>query len=135
MMMVTKRVEFCAAHKLALMNYDEKKNYEIFGKCSKGRGHGHNYVLDVTIGGKIDPITGMVYDMKALKRLLNTEIVDKLDHRDLNDSEGFLQGQVPTTENLAVAIWKALEEKVNPMKLIEVKIWETANNSVTYRGE
>lgn len=135
MMLITKRVEFCAAHRLVVDEKSAEENQRLFGKCTRPPGHGHNYVLEVTIGGNIDRETGMVFDLKKLKDIIETEIVAKLDHTNLNDPAGLLRGLIPTTENLAVVIWKQLEPRLKPVRLMEIKLWETANNLVTYRGE
>ncbi len=135
MILLTKRVEFCAAHRLLIDEKSVEENKRLFGKCYQPPGHGHNYVLEVTIGGEINKETGMVFDLKILKDIIKREIVDKLDHSNLNDRGSLLQGLNPTTENLAVVIWNRLAPHLSPARLMEVKLWETENNLVTYRGE
>ena len=98
-------------------------------------GHGHNYDLEVTVAGEPDPITGMVIDLKTLKEVIQREILDQVDHKNLNQEVPFLAGVVPTAENIAVAIWRALEKKIPSAKLVRVKLFETERNIVEYCGE
>ncbi len=135
MIYVRKRVEFSAAHRLESPQLSPAENARVFGKCSRPSGHGHNYVLEVTVRGQIDPRTGMVLNLTDFKRLLEEHVVAHLDHRDLNRDVPMLRGRIPTTENLAQAVWEQLQDRLAPGLLHEVKIWETANNCVIYRGE
>jgi 6-pyruvoyltetrahydropterin/6-carboxytetrahydropterin synthase len=132
---LTKRVEFCAGHRLTSPRLSEAENRALFGKCSAPQGHGHNYVLEVTVGGEPDPVSGMVMNLTQLKEILETQVVAPLDHRDLNQDPVILQGRIPTAENLAVAIWECLQSHLPAGRLHEVKLWETEDNIATYRGE
>ncbi|MEW6516148.1 MAG: 6-carboxytetrahydropterin synthase [candidate division FCPU426 bacterium] len=132
---LTKRVEFCAGHRLSSPRLSAEENRALFGKCSNPQGHGHNYLLEVTVCGEPDPTTGMVMNLSQLKEILELRIVAVLDHRDLNRDEAILKGRVPTAENLAVAIWECLQNHLPAGRLHEVKIWETEDNCAAYRGE
>ncbi|HDL19253.1 MAG TPA: 6-carboxytetrahydropterin synthase [Bacteroidetes bacterium] len=134
MIYVTRRVHFSASHRLFNPDFDDQKNNEIFGICNNIHGHGHNYEMEVTVRGNIPKNTGMVIDLKKLNSILQREIVSKVDHKHLNYDVDFLQGIVPTAENLAVQFWHILENKIDTGKLYEIKIFESANNFVTYRG-
>jgi len=135
MIFLTKRVTFSASHVLRNPDFDDKTNLEVYGKCSRPHGHGHNYTLEVTVKGEIPEETGMVIDLKKLKKIINETVVDKMDHTFLNTDVDFLKGIIPTSENLIVLIWKELEKVLEPEMLYELKLWETENNWVVYRGE
>lgn len=135
MIYITKKVEFCAGHRLVSPAWSPEKNREAFGPCASQGGHGHNYVLEVTVRGEINADTGMLVNLRQLKQVLEREIIERLDHRDLNADPVILRGRIPTAENLAVAIWEHLRGKLPGGELHEIKIQETASNSVTYRGE
>lgn len=137
---VSRKIEFNAAHRLFNPHVTEEKNVEIYGKCSNKYGHGHNYLLEVTISGTIDRNTGFLFDLKELKAILEEEIIARFDHKHLNHDVPQLQECVPTTEVLAVLIWDILEERLRiinnrELSLHEVKIYETGNNAVRYLGE
>ena len=134
MIYVTRRVDFCASHRLFNPNYSDKKNESIYGNCSNLNGHGHNYVLNVTIKGEIDPETGMVIELNSLKKLIKTEVSDYLDHKNLNVDVDFLENINPTVENLAVKIWDRLESKIPNGTLYEIQLFETERNFAIYRG-
>ncbi|MDT7923262.1 MAG: 6-carboxytetrahydropterin synthase [Chlorobiota bacterium] len=135
MVYVTRRVSFCAAHRLYNPNWSEERNYAVFDKCSNPNGHGHNYVLEVTVAGQPDPETGYVIDLKELARLIEQEILSKVDHRHLNYDVDFLQGINPTVENLAIAFWRILEPKLPRGRLHCVRVYESEHNYAEYRGE
>ncbi|MCX6146243.1 MAG: 6-carboxytetrahydropterin synthase [Candidatus Kapabacteria bacterium] len=135
MIYVTKRVEFSASHRLFNPLFDENKNNEIFDKCNNINGHGHNYVLDVTVAGIPDPETGYVIDLKLLKKIINEELIVYVDHKHLNFDVDFLEGIIPTAEHLAVLFWQKLEIKIKNGKLHKIVIYETANSFVEYYGE
>jgi 6-pyruvoyltetrahydropterin/6-carboxytetrahydropterin synthase len=135
MLYLTKKVMFSAAHRLYNPEFSEEKNDRVFDKCNNYYGHGHNYVLEVTIAGIPNPETGYVFDLKKLKNLLNEEIVSKLDHKHLNFDVDFLKGIIPTVENLTVIIWRILENKIPSGKLHSIKLYETENSYVEYFGE
>lgn len=125
MIRITRKVEFSAAHYYHNPDFTPEENQRVFGKCSNPHGHGHNYVLEVTIAGEPDPATGMVLDLKELKNILQTEIVDRMDHRFLNYEVPELAGQIPTTEVIASLIWRLLEPKIAKGRLDRVRLYET----------
>ncbi|MBK9282926.1 MAG: 6-carboxytetrahydropterin synthase [Sphingobacteriaceae bacterium] len=135
MIYLTRHEYFNAAHKLYNSKWSEEKNLEIFGKCANHNWHGHNYELIVTIKGEIDPDTGFLMDAKALSKLLNDEICERIDHKNLNLDVDFMQGILPSIENLAVAIWEQLIPQLpTNVKLHCVKLYETRNICVEYFG-
>ncbi len=135
MVYVTRRVTFSAAHRLFNPRWSEEQNWAVFDKCANPNGHGHNYVLEVTVAGIPDPETGYVLDLKLLARLIEEEILSKVDHKHLNHDVDFLQGVNPTVENLAVAFWRILEQKLPAGRLHAVRVYESENNYAEYRGE
>ena len=118
-------MEFSAAHFYHNPDFSPEENRRVFGKCNNPHGHGHNYVLEVTIAGDPDPATGMVLDLKELKDILQAEIMDRMDHRFLNYEVAELAGQIPTTEAIASLIWTLLESKITRGKLDRVRLYET----------
>jgi len=132
---VTRRVHFSAGHRLHNPEFDEERNRATYGLCNNPNGHGHNYDLEVTVSGEIDPDTGFVMDLKRLKELLGEQVLSDLDHANLNVDVDWLAGVIPTTENLAVAIWHRLTGRLGDVQLECVRIWETERNMVEYRGE
>ncbi|MFN3195416.1 MAG: 6-carboxytetrahydropterin synthase [Chlorobiota bacterium] len=135
MIQITKRVDFSASHRLYNPEWDFDKNEEVFDKCNNPNGHGHNYILEVTIKGNPDPETGYVYDLKKLKLLLKEKVVSRLDHKHLNKDVDFLQGVIPTVENIAVLIWRILEPEITNGELYKIKLNETPDSWVEYYGE
>lgn len=132
---VTRRAHFCSAHRLYHEEWSEERNREVFGDCSNPNWHGHNYVLDITVEGPVDPETGFVMDLKALKEAMNARVVQDVDHRNLNLEVPWLEGIKPSTENFAVAIWDRLADGLpEGVKLHRVYLQETHNNSVEYTG-
>ncbi|HPI72455.1 MAG TPA: 6-carboxytetrahydropterin synthase [bacterium] len=131
---VTRRMHFSAGHRLHAESLDEETNREIYGACNNPLGHGHNYDLEVTVVGEPDPVTGMVMDIKALKDLIQKEVIDPMDHKFLNVEVPFLARQVPTAENIVVAIWRVLQDKLSGVKLYRLKLYETERNIVEYYG-
>lgn len=131
MVFVSRKEHFSASHTLTSDNLSKEQNQKLFGKCSNI--HGHNYYLEVTIAGTPDEITGYVFDLKELKTILKTEILDKVDHQNLNTIPMF-KGIIPTAENIAIVFYKILEPKLKRPNawLHSVKIYETEKNSVTY---
>jgi 6-pyruvoyltetrahydropterin/6-carboxytetrahydropterin synthase len=112
-----------------------EENQRIFGKCANLNGHGHNYTLEVTVKGDIDPTTGFVVDLKQLKEILNSEVVDAMDHRHLNKEVPEFANQIPTTENLAITIWNRLHSKMRRARLHRVRVYEMPDLFVDYYGE
>jgi len=135
MIYITRRLEFCASHRLFNPKFSDEKNAATFGLCNNPNGHGHNYVLEVTVRGEIAPETGMVLDLKTLKKLINQEIVNKVDHKNFNMDVDFMQGVIPTAENIAIKFWEILQSKIENGSLYELKLYESERNYVVYRGE
>jgi len=125
---------FSAAHRLHREDWDEEKNRRVFDKCNNPNGHGHTYGLEVAVEGEIDPETGYVMDFSDLKRAVEENVVRKVDRRHLNFDVDFLSGVIPTAENIAVAIWRELEQRVAPSRLVRVALNETEKNRVVYEG-
>jgi 6-pyruvoyltetrahydropterin/6-carboxytetrahydropterin synthase len=132
---VTRRVHFNAAHRLHNPAHSAQWNQETFGLCNHPNWHGHNYVLEVTVAGEPDAETGFVLNLRDLKEILEKRILAKLDHKNLNLDVDFLQGVIPTTENLAVAIWRELEGALPAGRLYRIRLYETERNYVEYYGE
>jgi 6-pyruvoyltetrahydropterin/6-carboxytetrahydropterin synthase len=132
---VTRRVHFSAGHRLHNPALSDETNRDTYGLCNNPGGHGHNYDLEVTVEGEVDPVTGYVLDLKRIKRLLEATVLSDVDHANLNTDVDWLDGVIPTAENLAVAIWGRLENGLPGMNLVSVRLWETERNSVEYRGE
>ena len=135
MLYVTKRVEFSAAHRLHNPEKSAEQNESVYDKCNNYYGHGHNYILEVTVKGYPDPDIGYVIDLKTLKKIINEEIVKKVDHKHLNFDVDFLNGIIPSVENLAVIFWQILEKKLPVGQLHRIRIYETINSFVDYFGE
>lgn len=132
---VTRREHFSAGHRLHNPAWDEERNRAVFGKCNNPTGHGHNYYLEVTVAGEIDPETGYVVDLKELKDVITEHVIRKVDHRNLNTDVDFLRGVNPTAENIAAGIWKQLVDRIPQGRLYQVRLYETEKNIVDYRGE
>lgn len=131
---VKRKAHFNAAHRLYRADWDDAKNLEVFGKCSYPNYHGHNYELIVAVTGGIDPETGFVIDLKVLKDLIKSEVEEPFDHKNLNlDVPEFSQLN-PTAENICVVIYDRLKAKLDAKFAIEVTLYETPRNSVTYSG-
>lgn len=135
MVYLTRRAEFSASHFYHNPKLSPEENQRIFGKCNNPHGHGHNYVVEVTVAGEVDERTGFVIDLKWLKDLVNREVIDPLDHRHLNKEIPEFRDQIPTTENLAISIWKRLDGKLNGAKLHRVRLYETDDLFVDVYGE
>lgn len=136
MIFITRRERFNAAHKLYNEAWSAEKNAEVFGKCANTNWHGHNFDLIVTVKGEVNPDTGFVVNLKDLSTLLRTCIIDRVDHCNLNLDVDFMQGILPSTENLAIAVWNQLDAKIETMgaTLHCIKLVETENNYVEYYG-
>jgi len=131
---VTRRMTFSAGHRLHNDALSAEENKRIFGKCNNPNGHGHNFIVSVTVAGEIDARTGMVYNLRDLKAIMSEVIEQGLDHKNLNLDVPALAGVIPTAENLAAAIWGMLSARLPAGLLHEVKLVETENNFVSYRG-
>jgi 6-pyruvoyltetrahydropterin/6-carboxytetrahydropterin synthase len=135
MVYLTRQEHFNAAHKLANPAWSKEKNEAVFGKCANENWHGHNYELFVTIKGDPDPDTGFLFDVKQLSRLINTYVIDLLDHKNLNVDVPFLAGKMCSTENLAIGIWNQLAPHLpDTVKLHCIKLYETPRIYVEYFG-
>lgn len=132
---IIRRAVFSAAHRLHSDALSDDENRRLYDKCDNPHGHGHNYTIEVTVRGEIEPTTGMVINLTDLKAIIEEQLLQYLDHRNLNLEVPFLQGIVPTAENLAVACWHQLQAAMPADLLYEVKIHETENNFALYRGE
>ena len=136
MVHITRRETFNAAHRLFRPDWDDDKNLEVFGKCSNPQWHGHNYVLYVTVAGEVDPETGFVLNLKHLSKIIQTFVIEQLDHKNINVEVPFMQGRLASTENLAIGIWQQLEKPVSELgaALYCVRVEETEKNFVSYYG-
>lgn len=135
MVYVTRKANFSASHRLYNPAWSDEKNNAVFGKCNNPNGHGHNYDIEVTVVGDPPSETGMVIDLKKLGDILEREVVDKVDHKHMNLDVDFLKSVIPTAENMAVAFWKILKPKITEGRLYSIKLYESTNNLVEYRGE
>ena len=135
MIYLTRKCEFSASHFYHNPQWSDEENRRAFGKCANLNGHGHNYTLEVTVKGEVDPVTGFVVDLKELKDILNREVVDAMDHRHLNKEVPEFATKIPTSENIAIAIWQRLERKLNVAKLHRVRLYELPDRFVDYYGE
>lgn len=131
---VTRRLKFNAAHRVHNPALSDEENRATFGKCNNPHGHGHNYTLDVSVTGEVNPATGYVMDLGKLNDLVEREVVDTVDHHHLNIDVPFMQGVIPTAENMIVTFWRLLEGTVAPATLTRLVLWETDNNYVEYTG-
>jgi len=132
---VSRKAHFNAAHRLYRKDWSDEKNRKVFGKCSYPNYHGHNYELIVSVTGNIDEETGFVMDLKVLKDLIKTEIEDYLDHKNLNVDILEFKNLNPTAENIVVFIWQKLKSKLENNLSLEVVLYETPRNFVSYKGE
>ncbi|PKK82346.1 MAG: 6-pyruvoyl tetrahydrobiopterin synthase [candidate division Zixibacteria bacterium HGW-Zixibacteria-1] len=121
---------FCAGHRLYNPNFSDENNLQIFGACSNPNGHGHNYVLEVTVTGSINSETGMIINLKEMKNIIETKIISRVDHKNLNLDVDFMSGIIPTTENFAQKIWEILDKAFGNNLLDRIVIWESENNKI-----
>ena len=139
MIFVSRKEHFNAAHKLYNPAWPREKNIEVFGACANENWHGHNFELIVTVKGKPDPDTGFVVDLKKLSTMIRREVIDKLDHKNLNIDVDFMQGKLASCETLCVEIWKILDRQMPSVtsfgKLHSLRLYETPRNYVEYFGE
>ena len=132
---ITRRLHFSAAHRLGRPDWTQDRNEAVFGLCASPNWHGHNYELDVTLEGEVDPETGFVLDLKILREVVEARIIGDVDHRNLNMDVPWLQGVNPTTENLVVGIWRRLEGQLPAhIRLLRLVLWVTPRNYVEYEG-
>jgi len=130
---LTRRLEFSAAHRLHNPDFSDEKNRDVFGVCNNPNGHGHNYVLDVTLRGPADPATGMVMDLNRLAVLLHEKVFTEVDHKHLDHDVAWLAGRISTAENVAAAIWERLDADLEG-KLYRLRLYESDHNYVDYHG-
>ncbi len=139
MIYVSRKEHFNAAHKLYNPSWSKEKNQEVFGPCANENWHGHNYDLIVTVGGTPDPDTGFVIDLKKLSDLIRQEVIEKVDHKNLNLDVEFMSGKMASTENLAIELWNILMPKISGIskfgRLHSIRLYETPRNYVDYFGE
>jgi 6-pyruvoyltetrahydropterin/6-carboxytetrahydropterin synthase len=135
MVYLTRKAEFSASHYYHNPDFTPEENRRIFGKCNNPHGHGHNYTLEVTVKGEVDPRSGFVVDLKQLKEVMHHEVLDAMDHRFLNKEVPEFFTRIPTTENLAIAVWQRLETKLQKARLHRVRVYETPDLFVDFYGE
>ena len=131
---VCRKAHFNAAHRLYVKSWNEKKNESVFGKCSNEYYHGHNYELIVNITGNVDPVTGMVMDLKDLKDLIKAEVEEAFDHKNLNIQVPEFADLIPSAENIAIVIYNKLLPNIEQGKSLEIILYETPRNFVKYSG-
>ncbi|GAC1378173.1 MAG: 6-carboxytetrahydropterin synthase [Ktedonobacteraceae bacterium] len=134
MVYLTRRTTFSAAHRLWSQDLTEEENISLYDKCANFNGHGHNYILEVTVRGIPDPRTGMILNLTDLKQAINEQVIDWVDHKHLNHDVPWLEGCIPTTEVLTLKFWERLECALPKGLLYEIKLYETENNIASYRG-
>ena len=130
---ITRRATFAAGHVLCRPEWSDERNREVFGACASD--HGHNYVVEVTVGGPVDPDTGMVVNLRHVDAVLRRELIDAVDHRHLNRDVEFLRGVVPTAENIALAAFHRLEPHFKPARLLKLRLVESENNAAEVSAE
>lgn len=135
MIALTRKAEFSSAHYYYNDAWSPDENQRVFGKCANRNGHGHNYTLEVTVEGEVDPVSGFVVDLKALKDVMDREVVQVYDHRHLNLEVPEFRTTIPTTENIAIAIWRRLEPKIEGARLRRVRVYEMPDLFADYCGE
>ena len=135
MILLTRKAEFSAAHYYWNEDFSAEENARIFGKCANRNGHGHNYTLEVTVEGDVDPVSGFVVDLKWLRDVIDKEVIKIYDHRHLNLEVPEFQRTIPTTENIAIAIWRRLEPNLAGAKLHRVRVYEMPELFADYYGE
>ncbi len=142
MIFLTRRVVFSASHYYWNEAWPAEKNEQVFGRCANRNGHGHNYTLEVTVGGEPDPVTGFVVDLKWLKDVIESKVLAAYDHRHLNLEAPEFKNAIPTTENIAIAAWNRLEPAINSgggaaggAMLSRIRVYETPDIFAEFRGE
>ena len=136
MIYITRRERFYAAHRLFKAEYSDEKNLKVFGKCSNPNWHGHNYELFVTVKGEVNSNTGFLINLKVLSKIIREEIIEKIDHKNINIEVDFMKNKMASTENLTIGIWNQLDKKISGLDVTLhcVKIYESENNFVEYFG-
>jgi 6-pyruvoyltetrahydropterin/6-carboxytetrahydropterin synthase len=131
-MLITRKIEFSSSHVCRNPSWNDAENERVYGSAANSHGHGHNYIAEVTLSGEPDPVNGMVMDLKILKDILNSEIVEPFDHRHLNHEVPPFDRVVPTTENIAVEMWRRLKPVLPGLH--SIRLYETPELFVEYRG-
>jgi len=134
---ITRREEFSASHRLHNPALSDAENLRLYGICNNRNGHGHNYELEVTVRGVVPPETGMVMNLLDLMRILAEEVLSHVDHKHLNHDVPFLEGVIPTAENITIALWELIEPRIQTFegcRLHKIKLWESRSDWVEYRG-
>ena len=136
-MQLTRRVRFSAAHRYHRPDWSEERNRQVFGPCANPHGHGHDYLLEVVVEGEVDPVTGFSVDLGMLDRVLGEEVVEPLDHQHLNHvvPEFAPGGQIPTTENILLLLWKRIQPRLGGARLVRLRLHENPDFFVEYEGE
>ena len=136
MMQLTRKVRFSAAHRYHRPEWSEERNRDAFGPCSNPHGHGHDYLLEVTVAAEVDPVTGFSVDLAALDRVLREEVIEPLDHQHLNHavSEFAPGGLVPTTENILILLWSRIAPRLATARLVRLRLHENRDFYVDYAG-
>lgn len=135
MIFLTRKAEFSSAHFYWVDDWTEEENLKVFGKCANRNGHGHNYTIEVTVAGEVDPVSGFVVDLKQLKDILEHEVIRVYDHRHLNLEVPEFRSAIPTTENIAIAIWNRLVDKIPNARLHRVRVYEMPDLFADFYGE
>lgn len=135
MIFLTRKAEFSSAHFYWVDDWTEDENLKVFGKCANRNGHGHNYTVEVTVAGEVDPVSGFVVDLKQLKDILEHEVIRVYDHRHLNLEVPEFRESIPTTENIAIAIWNRLVDKIPNARLHRVRVYEMPDLFADFYGE
>lgn len=135
MVLLTRKAEFSSAHYYWNDAWSAEENERVFGRCANRNGHGHNYTLEVTVAGEVDPVSGFVVDLKQLKDIMNREVLDAMDHRFLNKEVPEFATRIPTTENIAIAVWERLAPRLRRAQLHRVRVYETPDLFVDFYGE
>lgn len=138
MLTITRTFHFCAGHRLFRPEWSDERNREVFGPCSNPAGHGHNYTLEVSVSGEVDPETGMIMNLRELKETVGEQVIKDVDHKSLNVDVPWMRGVIPTTERFADGIWarlvSVLAQKAPRVRLEQIVLHETPNNKVTRTG-
>ena len=135
MIYLTRRAEFSASHFYHNPDLSAEENRRIFGKCNNPHGHGHNYTVEVTVTGEVNPLTGMILDLKQLKEVLEKQVLQLMDHRFLNKEVPVFATKIPTTENIAMEIWQLLAPELRSVKLHRIRLYETPDLYADYYGD
>lgn len=137
MIYITKKFHFSASHRLFKPELSDEENEKVFGKCSNPNGHGHNYILEVTVAGEPDSSNGYVMDLSLLKKIVEENLIEKVDHKNFNLDVDFMKGIIPTSENIVNQFWNVIEKKISndKRKLYSVKLFETENNIVEIKKD